>query len=129
MNITGNSDPGRNGLLSPWGKIKGLYFDDSMETGNFFWNLQHDLQEYYASKGKIYIMMQFEREEDYYNALYQLQQTNELVHCYGTSKEGQLGLVVDTMDYYNDDDNGEAEEARKKSRKAAKEAAKARQAE
>ena len=53
MNTTGNSDPGRNGLLSPWGKIKGLYFDDSMETGNFFWNLQHDLQEYYASKGKI----------------------------------------------------------------------------
>ena len=52
-----------------------------------------------------------------------------MVHCYGTSKEGQLGLVVDTMDYYNDDDNGEAEEARKKSRKAAKEAAKARQAE
>ena len=56
MNTTGNSDPGRNGLLSPWGKIKGLYFDDSMETGNFFWNLQHDLQEYYASKGKIYII-------------------------------------------------------------------------
>ena len=125
----GNSDPGRNGLLSPWGKIKGLYFDDSMETGNFFWNLQHDLNEYYRDKGKIYIMMEFDKEEDYYSALYQLQQMNDEVHCYGTSKEGHLGLVMESFDYYNDDDNGETEEARKKARKAAKEAAKKRQAE
>ena len=74
----GNSDPGRNGLLSPWGKIKGLYFDDSMETGNFFWNLQHDLNEYYRDKGKIYIMMEFDKEEDYYSALYQLQQMKKI---------------------------------------------------
>lgn len=126
---TGNSDPGRNGLLSPWGKIKGLYFDDSMETGNFFWNLQHDLNQYFHDKGKIYIMMEFEKEEDYYSALYELQQMNEDVHCYGTSKEGHLGLVMESFDYYNDDDNGETEEARKKARKAAKEAAKKRQAE
>lgn len=125
----GNSDPGRNGLLSPWGKIKGLYFDDSMETGNFFWNLQHDLNQYFHDKGKIYIMMEFEKEEDYYSALYDLQQMNEDVHCYGTSKEGHLGLVMESFDYYNDDDNGETEEARKKARKAAKEAAKKRQAE
>lgn len=127
--MCGNSDPGRNGLLSPWGKIKGLYFDDSMETGNFFWNLQHDLNQYFHDKGKIYIMMEFEKEEDYYSALYDLQQMNDDVHCYGTSKEGHLGLVMESFDYYNDDDNGETEEARKKARKAAKEAAKKRQAE
>lgn len=120
----GNSDPGRNGLLSPWGKINGLYFDDSMETGNFFWNLQHDLQKYYQDKGKIYLMMEFEKEEDYYNMLYNLQQYSDEIHCYGTSKEGHLGLVIDENDYYNDDDNGETEEARKKARKAAKEAKK-----
>lgn len=129
INYEGNSDPGRNGLLSPWGKINGLYFDDSMEVGNFFWNLQHDLHQYYNDKGKIYLMMNFEREEDYYSMLYQLQQFDGNVHCYGTSKEGHIGLVLDDMDYYNDDDNGETEEARKKARKAAKEAAKKRQAE
>ena len=101
--LTGNSDPGRNGLLSPWGNIKGLYFNDSAEVGDFLYNLQEDLKAYYDKKGTPFICLQFDNPEDYYAMMYELQQENDNMKCYGTSREGHMEIVVDTEDYFNDD--------------------------
>lgn len=101
--VCGNSDPGRNGLLSPWGKIEGFHFDNSVEVGDFLWNLQNDLVKYYKSKGHRYLMMRFDNEADYYATLFELQKINGTITCHGTSKEGSLDVVIDTEDYYNDE--------------------------
>lgn len=117
--VCGNSDPGRNGLLSPWGKINGFYFDDSVEVGNFLWNLQNDLKEYYGKKGKFYITLQFDKEEDYYKTLCELQKMNDGITCYGTSKEGAMEVIIDTTDYFNDE-NGAQSKAETKEKPAPK---------
>lgn len=117
--VCGNSDPGRNGLLSPWGNIKGLCFDDSMEVGDFLYNLQNDLDEYYKKSGeKHYIKMNFDNPDDYYNALLQMQQFNGDISCWGTSREGHMEVIVDNQDYFNDngDTPAEPEEPKKKSK-------------
>ena len=107
----GNSDPGRNGLLSPWGNIQGLYFDDSMEVGDFVYRLENDLDMYHNSIGDThYIRMEFDNPDDYYEMLLQMQRINDSLPCYGTSIEGQMDIVVDTKDYFNDDGTTEIEE-------------------
>lgn len=107
--VCGNSDPGRNGLLSPWGNIKGLYFNDSAEVGDFLYNLQEDLKAYYDKKGTPFICLQFDNPEDYYAMMYELQQENDNMKCYGTSREGHMEIIVDTEDYFNDDDTSDKE--------------------
>ena len=102
--VCGNSDPGRNGVLSPWGPIEGLYFDDSMETGNYLYNMQHNLIEYYNKHPEEnYIYMDTPAEEDFYDKLLSIQELNEKMNGYGISVDGEFNVVVETEDYFNDE--------------------------
>lgn len=95
--VCGNSDPGTSGLLSPFGKISGLYFDDSDEKNNFSYEFQKDLEEIEKTRGIAYIKLDFDSENDFYNAMMNMQQyVNDNVKLYGTSKEGHYEIVVES---------------------------------
>ena len=102
--VCGNSDPGRNGVLSPWGPIEGLYFDDSMEVGNYLWNMQNDLRTYYETgTGEMYVYLDTPTEEAFYDQMLKIQTQNEGMNGYGVSLDGDFDVVVETEDYFNDD--------------------------
>lgn len=108
--VCGNSDPGTSGLLTPYGKIKGAYFDDSPEKDNFMYEFQKDLSEILKKKGVQYIKLDFDSESDFYDAIMALQESNLDIKIYGTSKEGHCEVVVeDEID--NDDTESEASAA------------------
>ena len=84
-------------MLSPFGKIDGLYFDGSDEKNNFMYEFQKDLAEIEKHQGIEYIKLDFDSENDYYNALMEMQSyTNDNTAFYGTSRSGHLEVVVET---------------------------------
>ena len=94
--VCGNSDPGTSGLLSPFAKINGLYFNDDEEPHDFYYQLMKDLEEKYEKDDKItYIKCDFETEKDCYNALMDMQKyADENISICGTSREGHYELVI-----------------------------------
>lgn len=102
--VCGNSDPGTSGLLSPFGKISGLYFDDSDEKNNFSYEFQKDLEDIEKTRGIAYIKFDFDSENDFYNAMMNMQQyVTDNVKLYGTSKEGHYEIVVESESDLEDD--------------------------
>lgn len=94
--VCGNSDPGTSGVISPFAKIDGLYFDGSDEKCDFYYNLVQDLKEYYAKSGKHCIGFTFDNERDFYDTLYMLDKVvDDEFKFYGTSREGQLEMIIE----------------------------------
>lgn len=84
------------GILSPFAKIDGLYFDGSDEPFDFYYNLVQDLKAYYKEHGKKYITFSFDDKKEFYKMLYALEQfTNDNIMAYGTSREGQMEMVIE----------------------------------
>ena len=103
--VCGNSDPGTSGLLSPFGKIDGLYFDGSNEKDNFTYEFQKDLAEIEKQNGIEYIKMDFDSENDFYNTLMSMQKyANDNVAFYGTSKDGHYEVVIESEKSDDDDE-------------------------
>lgn len=106
--VCGNSDPGTSGLLSPFGGIVGMYFDDSEEKNNFMYEFQKDFEEIYKENGISYIKLDFDSENDYYNALMELQKYNtDNIKIYATSKTGHCEVVIEE-EIDNDKEDSEA---------------------
>ena len=103
--VCGNSDPGTSGLLSPFGKIDGLYFDGSDEKNNFTYEFQKDLAEIEKQQGIEYIKIDFDSENDFYNALMEMQAyARDNVSFYGTSKSGHFEVVIESEKSDDDDE-------------------------
>ena len=47
--------PGTSGLLTPYGKMDGLYFDDSMEPDDFIFEFRKSIEEILKNQGVSYI--------------------------------------------------------------------------
>lgn len=93
--VCGNSDPGTSGLLSPFAKIDGLYFDPSDEPDDFYFNLVQDLKEKAKENGQIYITCEYDNPNDFYNGMSALKKyTEENIVVSGTSREGTYELVI-----------------------------------
>ena len=87
--------PGTSGLLSPFAKIDGLYFNNDDEPDDFYYQLTKDLEKKYAEKGITYIKCDFESANDFYNALKDMEKYSESnITCYGTSREGHYEIVI-----------------------------------
>ena len=96
-------------MLSPFGTIDGLYFDGSNEKDNFTYEFQKDLAEIEKEHGITYIKMDFDSENDFYNALMEMQQyAKDNVSFLGTSKTGHYEVVIESEK--SDDDDEEDEE-------------------
>lgn len=76
INITGNSDPGTSGILSPFSKIKGLYFNDENEPDNFMFEFRNDIERILKEKGVEYIDIKVDNKEDYYRIMNNLSNFN-----------------------------------------------------
>ena len=93
--VCGNSDPGTSGCLSPFSKIKGLYFDDSNEPDEFYYELSKYVKEKCEKSGKIYIGFEFEDKEDFYKTLSNLQNfADDSITVSSTSRTGHYDLVL-----------------------------------
>lgn len=98
--VCGNSDPGTSGLLSPFAKIDGLYFNNDEEPDDFYYQLTKDLEKRYKENNVTFIKCDFESASDFYKALKDMEKyTDKNVTCYGTSREGHYEIVInDTED-------------------------------
>ena len=94
--VCGNSDPGTSGLLSPFAKIDGLYFDSSNEPDGFFYKLTKDIEKRCESNPSIkYTKCQCSNQEDFYRSLDECNKfMNDNIKVYGTSKEGTYDLII-----------------------------------
>lgn len=101
--VCGNSDPGRNGVLSPWGPIQGSYFNDSMEVGNYLYNVQEDLTKYFQEIHEPCVYLDAASEESFYDTMYEIQEDQEKSSGYGIPLSGAFNVIVETEDYFNDE--------------------------
>ena len=108
-------------MLSPFGKIHGLYFDGSDEKNNFTYEFQKDLAEIEKQQGIEYIKMDFDSENDFYNALMEMQSyANDNIAFYGTSKSGHCEVVIES-EKSDDDDEEETTTTKRKKKKSEEE--------
>lgn len=92
--VCGNSDPGLSGLLSPYAKIDGLYFDPQPEPDNFYYDLIKDLDEKFKGSNIKYIKCEFDNAEDFYKALSDMEKINDKITINATSREGKYDMII-----------------------------------
>ena len=93
--VCGNSDPGTSGVLSPFAKIKGLYFDDSDEPDEFYYNLIHDESKRNKNHHITTVACDFDNARDFYDTLEKLQKfANDNVTVYGTSRANRYEMII-----------------------------------
>lgn len=93
--VCGNSDPGTSGLLSPFAKIDGLYFNNDPEPDDFYYMLMKDLEAKYKDTNITFIKCDFESANDFYNALSSMQKyARENIQVSGTSREGHYEMII-----------------------------------
>ena len=93
--VCGNSDPGTSGVLSPFAKIDGLYFDPSEEPADFYFQLMKDLKEINKKNGIQFVTCEFDNAHDFYEALKSMEKyADDNITISGTSKEGVYEMVI-----------------------------------
>lgn len=71
------SDPGTSGLISPYSKIKGLNFDDSMEPDDFRFNYLKSIKEILDEEGIDYVDIEFKDKDEFYSILKNIDDFNK----------------------------------------------------
>ncbi len=101
--VCGNSDPGLSGVISPFTKMEGLYFDNSDEPDDYAFELKKKIEEVWDKKGVSYIKLNFDNADDYYDAMVALDKcVDEKVRIMGTSRKGQYDIIIEEE---KDEDN------------------------
>lgn len=97
--VCGNSDPGTSGVLSPFGKINGLYFNESSEPDDYEFNFKQDLSKILEEEDVERIEIKANNKEDYYKILDQLAEFNKnCITVSGTSREKYTLIVEEYKD-------------------------------
>lgn len=105
------SMPGTSGLLTPFGKIKGLCFDDSPEVEEFFYNLDNDLAEFNKQHSVNYIKIDCEDPRDYYKIINSIHKMNkEGISVQGTSREGEMSVIIESEESVDKSEDNTSEE-------------------
>jgi hypothetical protein len=91
--------PGTSGILSPFGKIEGLYFNNSKEPDDFTYEFKKDLSEILEDEDVEYIQINADNKQDYYKILDEMLHFNKnAIKISGTSREEYTILVEKTED-------------------------------
>ena len=103
----GNSDPGQNGLLSPFSDLRSLYFNDDKEPDDFIYDFRNDVARICMENGYDYIDVHCNTKDEYYSALNNMDMfTTDNISAYGVpSKEYEVVLEDATGDDVPDDDS------------------------
>ena len=84
-------------MLTAYSKMDGLYFDDSMEPDDSIFDLKRAIEKVAAQKEVSFIKIEFEKKEDYYDAMNLLRNFNdEQIHVHSTSREDDLSVVIES---------------------------------
>lgn len=106
----GNSDPGTSGILSPFCKIQGLYFNTDDEPDNFIFDFMRDLKEIMEEKGKEFISVEFENPEDFYRCMNYVKDFNDNeIQVYSTLIDGPKIIFAKEADMIAEHEQGEIE--------------------
>ena len=91
--------PGTSGVLSPFGKIEGLYFNDSNEPNDYEYNFKQDLDKLLENENVEYIKIKTENKDDYYKLLDMLTEFNKnAITVSATSRENYAVIVEEAKD-------------------------------
>lgn len=108
--VCGNSDPGTSGVLTPFGKIDGLYFNNSREPDNFAYDFKNDVVDIMKKDGVEYIEIKAENKDDYYKILSELAKFNkECITVSGTSRDNYT-VILENDENSEDSDNDTSKE-------------------
>ena len=104
--------PGTSGILSPFGKIEGLYFNDSREPDDYEFAFKQDIEKIMKADGVKYIEITAENKEDYYRILDKLSELNKnAVVVSGTSRNPLTLIIEDTRENDVDEDGKDDSES------------------
>lgn len=93
--VCGNADPGTSGTLSPYGSIKGLYFDESHEPDDYMYSFKNDVANIMKNENVQYIEIHADNKEDYYRIIDELTEfTDNSITISGTSKD-PLNVIIE----------------------------------
>lgn len=97
--------PGTSGILSPFGKIDGLYFNNSKEPDDVMFNLMQDVSRILESEGVDYLQIKCETKEDYYRILDALTEFNKnAIKVSGTSKK-EFNIIIENEEEVDDEED------------------------
>ena len=86
MSYLNNSLPGTSGLLSPYNKMKGLYFNDDNEPDDFLLEFKKSIKELAEKNGKYYIDISYDDREEYNKIMDKIVEfNNDKIKVFGTS--------------------------------------------
>lgn len=111
--VSGNSDPGTSGVLSPFTKLDGMYFNKEREPDEFRAEFMKDVEKALDDEDVEYIGFNCTNKIDFYNLMDMLEGINRKVTAYGTSKD-EYAIVIDNSkmrDSSEDDDSDEPDDS------------------
>ena len=113
------TQPGTSGIISPFAKMDGLYFDSKPEEYSFYYDMMPELKEKAKKNGMHFIGCEFNHVDDFYDALRSLDKyAQDNVSVYGTSREGIYDLIIqDETDIDETDVDKEKNKEDKKNKK------------
>ena len=93
--VSGNSDPGMSGIISPFTKLDSMYFNDEKEPNGFRYAFREDIARIMKQKGVDYIDIRVSNEADFYTVLDQIQTFNQnAITAYGASNDSYT-IIID----------------------------------
>ena len=102
----GNSDPGTSGLLSPFNKMEGFYFDDSKDVDSGMFDLKREIEQAIEKcDDEVYIDIICEDKDEYYNCLDKLRSI-----CENTNISGEPIHQIEITDYTTGETTEESDE-------------------
>ena len=107
--VSGNSDPGTSGVLSPFTKLKSLYFNEDNEPDDFRFNFMKRIEEILDKDGVDYIGIKCDNKIDFYNLMSMLDKSNKHVTAYGTSRE-EYNIVIDNSKMTDSSDDSDEDD-------------------
>ena len=102
--------PGTSGVLSPFGKIKGLYFNDSKEPDDVMYNLAQDISKLMKEEGVEFIGIDCETKEDYYKIIDALAAFNDNAIKVSCTSKRDLNIIIENATEDEDEEQEEKSE-------------------
>lgn len=111
--VCGSSDPGSSALLSPWGRIKGFYFDSNPEEDHFLYEFKQDLEDKEWEKveendNKYHLKINSSSKERYFEVLGKMQSMTNDVQAFGTSLEDPT-MILESAEDVDEKKDGDSE--------------------
>ena len=89
-------------MLSPWSRMKGLYFNEDKEPDNFMYNFKKDMDdfewEHGHEDGKVHVRIKADTPEQYYENLNKMEEINSMINVYINSSKKDNIIVEKTED-------------------------------